>query len=69
MEVNTVEHKGVIRQFEVFPIERIICTMHLFVNLDGKTQGFSGEIGKELKNVNELTVVNFNQILILNYWK
>ena len=38
---------------------------HLFVNLDGTTlgpQGFSGEIGKELKNVNELEVVNFNPI-------
>ena len=45
--VNTEEHRGIIRQFEVFlgrPIQRLICMMHLnelplhhlFVNLDGK---------------------------------
>ena len=71
--VNTGLHKGVIRQLELVvghPLQWFVCLFHcnelplrhLMMHLDGTTSGpeaFTGNIGRALKNCNELPVVSF----------
>lgn len=74
--VNTGYKNGVIRRFEKMvnrPLQWIVCLLHfnelpfraLFIHIDGVTEGpnsFTGPIGKQLKNCELKTIVEFEAI-------